>query len=53
MQYAGKNDMQVTVFDFLRYFKTPLMYMKTQLMTQDGTKFESYDRLLHNGRIDE
>ena len=38
MQYAGKNDMQVTVFDFLRYFKTPLMYMKTQLMTQDGTK---------------
>ena len=38
MQYGGKNDMQVTVFDFLRYFKTPLMYMKSQLKTQDGTK---------------
>lgn len=38
MQYAGKNDMQVTVFDFLRYFKNPLMYMKSQLKSQDGTK---------------
>lgn len=35
-QFGGKNDMRVVAFDFLRYFKSPLSYMKNQLKTQDG-----------------
>ena len=35
--FSGQNDMQVTAFDFLRYFKSPLSYMKSQLKTQNGT----------------
>ena len=35
--FADKNDMRIIAFDFLRYFKSPLSYMKSQLKTQDGT----------------
>ena len=38
IKYSSKNDMQITAFDYLRYFKSPLSYMKSQLKTQDGTK---------------
>lgn len=34
--FGGKNDMRIVAFDFLRYFKSPLSYMKSQLKTQDG-----------------
>lgn len=37
INYSSKNDMQVTAFDYLRYFKSPLSYMKSQLKTQDGS----------------
>ncbi len=45
LSYSSKNDMQVTVFDFLRYFKTPLTYEKSQLKTQDGTKGLTADEI--------
>lgn len=34
--FKDKHDMQIVAFDFLRYFKSPLSYMKSQLRTQDG-----------------
>lgn len=35
--FADKNDMRVVAFDFLRYYKSPLSYMKSQLKIQNGT----------------
>lgn len=37
-KHGGKADMQVTCFDWLRYFKVPLTYGKSQLKTEDGTQ---------------
>lgn len=33
----GENDMDIVCFDFLRYFKSPLTYNKSQLKSPDGT----------------
>lgn len=37
-KHGGKADMSVTCFDWLRYFKVPLTYGKSQLKTEDGTQ---------------
>lgn len=36
--FKQKGEMSVVAFDYLRYFKTPLSYDKSMMMSEDGTK---------------